>query len=227
MLLAVEGSLMMETRILYYGDPYLSQFEATVLAVDDDGRVYLDQTAFSPRGGGCPGDTGFIGDAQVTDTQVTERGEIAHLVSDSASIEPGMRVATKLDWDRRLRIMRLHSASHLMEHFLFSELGELERVGNFLTESSDKCTYEYGEAMSPELITRLNDTCQAFIDVGGAIETYADAKDVQFRYWSCRDVVTPCGGVHLRDIAEVGKIKISRQSGGSGRHTIVTRLTSA
>ncbi len=216
----------MDTRILYYEDPYLSQFEATVRAVDEDGRVYLDRTAFSPRGGGCPGDSGFIGDVQVTDTRMDDRGEIAHLVSDPASIRSGMRVATKLDWDRRLQIMRLHSASHLMEHFLFYELGELERVGNFLTESSDKCTYEYGEAMSQELITRLNDTCQAFIDAGGPIETYADTKDAQFRYWRCTDIVTPCGGVHLRDIAEVGKIKISRQSGGKGRHTIVTRLAS-
>jgi alanyl-tRNA synthetase len=217
----------MVTRILYYEEPYLSQFEATVLAMDDDGRVYLDRTAFSPRGGGCPGDTGFIGDAQVMDTQMNDRREIAHVVSNSASLEPGMRVATKLDWDRRLRIMRLHSASHLMENFLFSQLGELERVGNFLTESGDKCTYEYGEAMSPELITRVNEACQSFIDGGGAIETYADVQDVQLRYWRCKGVVTLCGGVHLRDIAEVGKIKISRQSGGKGRHTIVTRLTSA
>lgn len=217
----------MQTRILYYGDPYLSQFEATVLAVGDDGGVYLDRTAFTPRGGGCPGDTGFIGDAQVTDTQMDDQGGIAHVVSDSASIEPGMRVATKLDWDRRLRIMRLHSASHLMEHFLFAQLGELERVGNFLTESGDKCTYEYGEAISPELITRVNETCQSFIDAGGPIETYADVQNVQRRYWSCKGVVIPCGGVHLRDIGEVGKIKISRQSGGKGRHMIVTRLASA
>ncbi len=216
---------MTKTRILYYDDPYLSQFEATVLSVHDN-RVYLDRSAFSPRGGGCPGDTGFIGDAQVSDTLMDGEARIAHLVSDPASIVPGQRVMVNLNWNRRFRIMRLHSASHLMEHYLYSELGELARVGNFLTESGDKCTYEYEGAMPPELITRITKKCQAFIDEGGAIETSEDDQDRKLRYWRCKGVVVPCGGVHLREIAEVGDITISRKSGGKGRHLIITRLVS-
>jgi Ser-tRNA(Ala) deacylase AlaX len=149
-----------KTRILYYDHPYLSQFEATVLSVHDN-RDYLNRSAFAPRGGGCPGETGFVGDAQVSDTLMDGEVRISHLVSDPASIVPGL--------------------------------------------------------------TRRTKKCQAFIDANGARRPMRMTLTVNS---GCTGVLVPCGGVHLRDIAEVRDITVSRKSGGKGRHLITTRLAS-
>ncbi len=105
---------------LYQTDPYLRSCEARVVSADERG-IALDQTVFYAAGGGQPGDTGVLrlpdGDSiAVIDTRRDrETGELMHIPEAVARLpEPGQTVTAVLDWDRRYRLMRMHSCLHLM-----------------------------------------------------------------------------------------------------------------
>lgn len=109
--------------LLFRDNPYLKQAEATVVESGADG-IRLDATLFYPNGGGQPGDTGRIdwegGSVAVTDTRkavpLVENGaDVLHIVpADSPLPPPGTRVTLHLDWERRHRHMRMHTAMHLL-----------------------------------------------------------------------------------------------------------------
>jgi misacylated tRNA(Ala) deacylase len=106
------------TELLYLRDAYLTSFEATVVA-SRDGAVALDRTAFYPTGGGQPHDKGKLGDLAVTD--VCKEGELVwHSVAGEAPAE-GAVVRGELDWDRRHRLMRTHTALHILCGVIWNE----------------------------------------------------------------------------------------------------------
>ncbi|RJF83980.1 alanyl-tRNA editing protein [Azospirillum cavernae] len=105
---------------LFREDAYTQRCAATVLSVDERG-VRLDRTVFYPTGGGQPGDTGFLrfdgGEIRVADTVKGEGGadDVIHVL-DPAATPPavGAVVEAVIDWDRRHRHMRMHTALHLL-----------------------------------------------------------------------------------------------------------------
>src|SRR4051812_39162527 len=102
----------MSTQRLYYTDSYLTEFDARVVEVADDGcRVYLDQTAFYPTSGGQPHDLGTLGGARISD--VIDEGErIAHLVETPLHGDSGVHGA--VEWERRFDHMQQHTGQHLL-----------------------------------------------------------------------------------------------------------------
>lgn len=118
----------MATRLLFQEDSYLKEFDATVTRVDGN-RVYLDATAFHPRpSGGLDADTGKLvlpdgTTLRVVDT-LAEGDEVAHIVEEGAErLQPGMRVHGVIDWERRYRMMQLHTASHVLAAVLYERYG--------------------------------------------------------------------------------------------------------
>jgi misacylated tRNA(Ala) deacylase len=106
------------TEELFRQDSYLKSCEASVIAVDERG-VRLDRTVFYPNGGGQPGDIGTLTTADGTVLRVADTvkadGGIAHVLApDQAAPAPGSRVTATVDWDRRYRHMRMHTALHVM-----------------------------------------------------------------------------------------------------------------
>ena len=111
----------MATEDLYSTDSYLRTFEAVVQRAGPDG-VVLDRTAFYPRGGGQPGDSGELraGTEVWPVTRVQRRaGDIAHAVEGEPP-EPGTPVTGSLDWERRFRFMRLHTALHALSGIVWT-----------------------------------------------------------------------------------------------------------
>lgn len=104
----------MLTELLYMDDSYLKEFDARVTGSGED-WVTLDRTAFYPRGGGLPCDTGVLswegGQARVTRV-VKEEGLVKHYVD--SSIPEGTSVHGVIDWDRRYRVMRTHTGLHIL-----------------------------------------------------------------------------------------------------------------
>ena len=107
------------TEELFRGDAYLKTCEATVLRAGPEGIV-LDRTVFYPEGGGQPGDTGTLalpgGTVAIADTRKDRAsGEHRHIPREGAALPAaGDRVTCAIDWDRRYRHMRVHTAMHLM-----------------------------------------------------------------------------------------------------------------
>jgi misacylated tRNA(Ala) deacylase len=101
-------------ELLFREDPYEKACEATVIAIQDD-AVELDRTVFYPMGGGQAGDTGFIGGRRVLDTRKGASGDaVLHLLEPGDLPAVGTKVEAQIDWERRHRLMRLHTALHLL-----------------------------------------------------------------------------------------------------------------
>ena len=113
----------METEKLYYADPFLTEFDARVLAceaVKDGFAVVLDRTAFYPEGGGQPYDTGVLGGAEVLD--VHERaGVITHKCASPLPV--GAAVHGKIDRARRFDHMQQHSGEHICSGLICARYG--------------------------------------------------------------------------------------------------------
>ena len=123
---------MSGTDKLYLRDSQLRSFEATVSMVDDDGRAALDRSAFYPTGGGQPHDTGTLtwdgGCAAVTGVR-TEGPTVWHsLEGDTPS--PGTAVTGEIDWERRHRLMRTHTALHILCGVIWNEWATPVTGGN-------------------------------------------------------------------------------------------------
>ena len=104
------------TDRLYYNDPSLREFEATVTGVERAGdrlRVALDRTAFYPTSGGQPFDTGTLGQLRVIDGVDDNGGTIAHVVENGA-LEVGDPVHGAIDWPRRFDHMQQHTGQHVL-----------------------------------------------------------------------------------------------------------------
>lgn len=116
------------TKLLYLDDAYLRVFESKVLSVQGN-RVILEDTAFYPTGGGQPHDVGkltSLKDDQVYNVieVVKEGGEVVHVL-DRGGLSVEDIVKGELDWTRRYRLMRMHTAAHLISAVLFKETGAL------------------------------------------------------------------------------------------------------
>jgi len=113
------------TDRLYYLDPYLREFDATVSRVDrrDDRLVVtLDRTAFYPTSGGQPFDTGRLGSMRVVDVVDEEDGSITHVIEPGtrnpepgiSNLEPGASIHGAVDWERRFDHMQQHTGQHVL-----------------------------------------------------------------------------------------------------------------
>ena len=134
----------METQKLYYQDPTLREFPATVLSCEAAGeawKVVLDQTAFYPEGGGQPADHGVLktagGEIAVTDVH-EKNGAVVHTCA--APAEPGTVVTGVLDWARRFDHMQHHSGEHILSGIL-CRLYDCDNVGFHL--GAEAVTIDY------------------------------------------------------------------------------------
>jgi misacylated tRNA(Ala) deacylase len=221
----------MTTEPLFRDDAMLRASPATVLAVGPDGIV-LDRTVFYAQGGGQPGDTGRLVLAggttiAVTDTVKGEAGAILHRVAaDAALPSPGEAVTAELDWDRRFRLMRVHTAMHL----LCSLIPGAAVTGGAIGDGKGRLDFDLPEAPDKE---RLNAALAALIAEDHPITTRWITEDeldanpglvrtlsvkpprgagrvrlVQIRPAAAPVDLQPCGGTHVPSTAAVGRVVV-------------------
>jgi len=112
------------TEKLFWQDAYLKEFNAKVLEIRGK-EVVLDKTAFYARSGGQPGDTGEINGIKVVDTYYDSNGNIVHLLEREPNFKVNDIVHGKIDWERRHKIMRLHTAAHIISAVLVKAFGDI------------------------------------------------------------------------------------------------------
>lgn len=116
----------MKTKLLYLDDSYLKEVDATIVDVQPDNngmyKLILDQTIFYPMGGGQPTDQGKLSSdswqGNVNEVLLKE-GEVWHYVKTQTASTVGMKVHGVLDWDRRYKNMRYHSAGHIIDYAIY------------------------------------------------------------------------------------------------------------
>ncbi|HLI50780.1 MAG TPA: alanyl-tRNA editing protein [Thermomicrobiaceae bacterium] len=114
------------TKLLFLDDSYIREFDATVTGHAGENGITLDRTAFYAGGGGQPNDVGKISDGEHT-WQVTKvgkvDGEVVHTLEGDELPEVGAKVHGVVDWDRRYKLMRTHTALHILCGVIFQEYG--------------------------------------------------------------------------------------------------------
>jgi misacylated tRNA(Ala) deacylase len=218
----------MTTALLFRDDPYLATAAASIVAVSERG-IELDRTIFYPLGGGQAGDTGTLIRANGERIRVvdTRKGEVVdsvlHIVAPDASMpEPGEAVALEIDWQRRYALMRLHTALHVMSCVVVAPV----TGGNI---SPDKARLDFDIDMSLLDAKRIEDGTNALVarGVDTAIEWITDEElDARPELVKTMSVqpprgtgrvrllripgidLQPCGGTHVRNIGEIGGIRV-------------------
>jgi len=119
------------TELLYLMDSYLREFEATIMEVEGN-KVVLDRTAFYPQGGGQPSDVGTLLDDEgqiYRVLKINKKGKVFHKL-DREPPPAGTRVYGKIDWEHRYRLMRTHTALHILCGVIFRDYGASVTGGN-------------------------------------------------------------------------------------------------
>ena len=155
---------------LYMADSYLKEFEAIVESVKDDKYIVLSQSAFYPQGGGQPSDTGaMLANSEEYPVVFAGKfdGRISHEVA-KPGLKVGDKITGKIDWERRYRLMRMHTSAHIIDAVLYNEAKAL-CTGNQL--GLDKSRIDF----SLDVLDR--DRIQQYIDM--ANEWVKKAIDVK------------------------------------------------
>jgi len=214
------------TKELFREDSYLKT--CTAIVTESIGSlVRTDQTIFYPLGGGQPGDTGELswdgGRAIVVDTRYVD-GDIAHVLEEGASMpQAGDQVQLSIDWDRRHRHMRMHTAMHLLGSILhFGVTGgnisaEKSRLDFDMEDTVDK--EAVGAALRQLVAADRPVTCRWIseeeLDANPELVRTMSVQPPRgkgaIRLLEIENVdLQPCGGTHLRSTAEVGAVRIGK-----------------
>lgn len=212
------------THKLFHDDMYQKEAKNIKVTKVLNNLVWLEKTIFYPESGGQEGDRGFINNFEVLDTIVDaeNNNEIIHVLSDDSHLNIGDTVILSLNWKRRYKLMRLHSASHIMEHFLLEKFN-LKRVGSHIDENKDISVYKEKDEIELDIMNEyLNKRVQEFINYNHEINI--DINSDNYRLWKCSDIHEGCGGTHVNNTKEIGSlhIDIKRTKGNLYIQTILT-----
>lgn len=223
-----------QTAALFRDDAYLKETEATVVAVNDRGGIILDRTVFYATSGGQPGDTGLLTRADgsriaIAATVTGEtKDEIIHLPADAGGLPSvGETVRAAIDWERRLNLMRMHTACHLV-----SVICPFPITGAAVSEDDSRIDLDIPDpSYTKELVTeRLMQMVRADHPVSvrwitdeelAANPGLVKSKNVRPPMGTGRIRLVligenasvdsqPCGGTHVRSTAEIGEIHIGK-----------------
>lgn len=210
----------METEKLYYMDPFIREFPASVLSCEagkNGFQVVLDRTAFYPEGGGQPADHGTLGNAAVTD--VHEKGGVIFHTCDKA-VEPGSLVNCTIDWARRFDHMQQHSGEHIISGILCQDY-HCDNVGFHL--GTDTVTIDYNADITWEQALdaerKANEVIWADQEVEIAYPSPEELASLDYRSkkelsGQVRIVTFPeadccaCCGTHVARAGQVGIVKV-------------------
>ncbi len=145
------------TELIYHQDSYVKEFDAVVTKVDAEKHgVYLDRTAFYPAGGGQPYDVGQLVAENTTYTvKRASRGNI-HIIDDEELPEVGATVRGVLDWDRRYKLMRVHTAMHILCGVVWRDYGA-SVTGGDMDVLKGRMDFEF-ERLEKETIAEIEQT---------------------------------------------------------------------
>lgn len=217
------------TELLFRDDAYARSFEAEVVTARP-GAVVLDRTLFYPEGGGQPGDTGLIrladgSELKVTDTKRGEvPGEVLHLLADPTErVSVGICVSGSLDWERRYRLMRMHTCLHILSAVIVAPV-----TGGAVVDGYGRLDFDLPDTPDRDTVQeRVNELIKGDAPVSFRWITDAelDAQPELVKTLSVKPPrgagkvrlvevagvdLQPCGGTHVARLGEIGEVVIAK-----------------
>jgi misacylated tRNA(Ala) deacylase len=218
------------TELIFRDDGYRRSCNARVTSADRRG-IRLDRTVFYPMGGGQPGDTGVLrlASGPVLTIVDTIKGalpnEVIHVPAPGSALpETGTEVVAEIDWERRYRLMRMHTSLHLLCSIVPGAV-----TGGQVSDGRGRLDFDVpGSSMDKEAIaTRLNALITEARPVGPrwiTDEELAAQPELvrtmsvkppsgmgQVRLMEIAGVdLQPCGGTHIRNTAEIGAVAVTK-----------------
>ncbi len=220
------------TELLYQTDSYLQTFTATVIAVDEENRgVVLDRTAFYPGGGGQPPDRGTLTAGEAVYPVKRARriaGQLVHLLEgDDPLPAVGDQVQGQIDWDLRYKLMRTHTAMHILCGVIWRDYGASVTGGN-MEPLKGRMDFEF-ETMRGELVSQIEQAVNQEVENARPVRVAILPREEAFQIpdlirtkinllpESITEVRTveiegldlqADGGTHVRNTSEVGRIRV-------------------
>jgi misacylated tRNA(Ala) deacylase len=216
------------TDLLYQTDSYLREFTATVTALQGQ-EVALDRTAFYPGGGGQPSDTGWLaaGDQTWNVTKVRKEGDTVWHLLDGEPPAAGTPVTGRLDWERRYRLMRTHTALHILCGVIWRDFG-VQVTGGNMEPGQARMDFEFDRMVGEfarEIEKRINVEVEAARPVRMAILPREEAFQIPDLIRTKINLLPPAiqqvrtveivgldlqadGGTHVANTREVGPIRV-------------------
>lgn len=238
------------TRPLFIEDAYLRDAPAQVFAVTDEGGIILDQSIFYPTGGGQPGDSGTLGwEGGKIDIATTIKGEAGTIILVPAEPQPlppvGVQVMQSLNWERRHRHMRMHTALHLLSVVIARPV-----TGGAIDAEGGRLDFDMPDAPADK--AALEDTLNRLIGCDFAVSTewmsqaelaanpalvktmlVAPPKGagrirlVRIGAGQNTADVQPCGGTHVQNTSQIGAVRIGKiEKKGKQNRRVYVHLTS-
>jgi misacylated tRNA(Ala) deacylase len=234
------------TALLFRDDAYLRSCEARVTGVDERG-IRLDRTVFYPQGGGQPGDSGMLRLADGSSLAIadTRKGdgidEVLHIPAPGAVLpSPGSAVTAEIDWQRRHRLMRIHTCLHLLSAVVPGAV-----TGGQIADGKGRLDFDVpGDTLDKETIARrINELITADHE---ALPRWISDEELAARPELVRTMsvkpptgqgrvrliditgvdLQPCGGTHLRRTGEIGPVDVLKiENKGRQNRRIVVGFT--
>ncbi len=217
-------------ELIFRDDAYQKSCEATVTAVDGAG-IRLDRTVFYPTGGGQPGDIGTLrladgGELRIVEARKgTDHEDVVHVPEDGAALPAlGAKVTAEIDWERRHRMMRIHTCMHVLCSIVEGDVtggqvgdgkgrldfnlpdtqldkeaitAELNRIVAEDHPLTSRWITEAELAETPELVRTMS--VKPPMGAGRVRLMEIEGVDLQ-----------PCGGTHVRRTGEIGPVKVTK-----------------
>lgn len=236
------------TELLYYPDnEYQKEFEAKVQKVNKKkGFITLNKTLFYKEGGGQPSDNGKITweDSEASVERVKrEHGEIRHYIEGDFP-EPDQEIHGEIDWERRYKHMRMHTAQHVVSWIVLN-MYDGSTAGNQIHEDYSRIDFEPAE-FSERDVEKIENGANSLIEKGLKVEKgEMEREPVEEEITEGRtnldlipdhvdplrvveiggEDICPCGGTHVDSLDEIGEINIiERKSKGSNVERIKFEL---
>src|SRR3989338_209176 len=238
------------TQPLYLKDCYMKEFEAKVTKAEGK-FVVLDKTAFYPSSGGQLNDTGTIesGKGSFNIINVTKKGDgIIHELDKECSdnlegLKEGDAVKGRIDWQRRYRLMRSHTAAHILSEIIHRKTGA-RITGNQLSLERIRIDFDL-ENFDRNAIQSYIDKANEIVEKGMPIKTYFLEREEAFKnpdLFSLKNILPPevkelriveiegfdikaCGGTHVANTKEVGRFEfIDAENKGKNNRRVYFRI---
>jgi len=209
-------------------DAYRRSVDTMVERVDEDG-IILSQTVFYPRGGGQPGDTGWVrwagGQVEISDT-VRRQGRLLHVFTGHPP-SVGSEVTAEIDWERRHLLMRTHTALHSLSAIIWRDFdakvtgGNMEPGAARMDFELEGISVEFGQQVEDKLNEELQADHPVEILFLPRVEALADPDLIRTKVNLLPDFIDPIrvvhivgldkqadGGTHVSSTLEVGTVRV-------------------